>query len=76
MGLTAGSLRSTASVARYDLVLGTHDKHGKENFLEIQEEIDIFLRSIGPAVTREQCPAFLRNSNGRVDLPGPTQEAA
>jgi len=42
VGLTAGSLRSTASVARYDLVLGTHDKHGKENFLEIQEEIDIF----------------------------------
>ena len=26
--------------------------------------------------TREQSPAFLRNSNGRVDLPGPTQEAA
>ena len=34
------------------------------------------MRSIGPAVTREQCPAFLRNSNGRLDLPGPTQEAA
>src|SRR5574341_521482 len=33
------------------------------------------MRSIGPAVTREQCPAFLRNSNGRLDLPGPTQEA-
>ena len=32
--------------------------------------------SIGPAVTREQSPAFLRNSNGRLDLPGPTQEAA
>ena len=31
--------------------------------------------SIGPAVTREQSPAFLRNSNGRLDLPGPTQEA-
>ena len=30
------------------------------------------MRSIGPAVTREQCPAFLRNSNGRLDLPGPT----
>ena len=30
------------------------------------------MRSIGPAVTREQCPAFLRNSNGRWDLPGPT----
>ena len=29
------------------------------------------MRSIGPAVTREQSPAFLRNSNGRVDLPGP-----
>ena len=28
------------------------------------------------AVTREQSPAFLRNSNGRLDLPGPTQEAA
>ena len=28
------------------------------------------------AVTREQSPAFLRNSNGRWDLPGPTQEAA
>ena len=27
-------------------------------------------------VTREQSPAFLRNSNGRLDLPGPTQEAA
>ena len=33
------------------------------------------MRSIGPAVTREQSPAFLRNSNGRLDLPGPTQEA-
>ena len=32
-------------------------------------------RSIGPAVTREQSPAFLRNSNGRLDSPGPTQEA-
>src|SRR5574340_316292 len=28
------------------------------------------MRSIGPAVTREQSPAFLRNSNGRLDLPG------
>src|SRR5574341_1326199 len=28
------------------------------------------MRSIGPAVTREQCPAFLRNSNGRLDLLG------
>src|SRR5574341_978508 len=34
------------------------------------------MRSIGPAVTREQSPAFLRNSNGRLDLPGPTQEAS
>ena len=34
------------------------------------------MRSIGPAVTREQCPAFLRNSSGRLDLPGPTQEAS
>src|SRR5574337_1097220 len=34
------------------------------------------MRSIGPAVTREQSPAFLRNSNGRLDLPGPTEEAA
>src|SRR5574337_1326377 len=25
------------------------------------------MRSIGPAVTREQSPAFLRNSNGRLD---------
>src|SRR5574340_1248845 len=33
-----------------------------------------YMRSIGPAVTREQSPAFLRNSNGRLDLPGPTQE--
>ena len=33
------------------------------------------MRSIGPAVTREQSPAFLRNSNGRLDFPGPTQEA-
>ena len=32
------------------------------------------MRSIGPAVTREQSPAFLRNSNGRLDLPGPTGE--
>ena len=31
---------------------------------------------IGPAVTREQSPAFLRNSNGRLDFPGPTQEAS
>ena len=29
------------------------------------------MRSIGPAVTREQSPAFLRNSTGRLDLPGP-----
>ena len=28
------------------------------------------MRSIGPAVTREQCPAFLRNSNGRLDFLG------
>ena len=34
------------------------------------------VESIGPAVTREQSPAFFRNSNGRLDLPGPTQEAA
>ena len=34
------------------------------------------MRSIGPAVTREQSPAFLRNSTGRLDLPGPTQEAS
>src|SRR5574342_352097 len=34
------------------------------------------MRSIGPAVTREQSPAFLRNSNGRLDLPGPTQDEA
>ena len=27
------------------------------------------MRSIGPAVTREQSPAFLRNSNGRLDFP-------
>ena len=33
------------------------------------------MRSIGPAVTREKSPAFLRNSNGRLDFPGPTQEA-
>src|SRR5574341_1204373 len=34
------------------------------------------MRSIGPAVTREQSPAFLRNSDGRLDFPGPTQEAS
>ena len=34
------------------------------------------MRSIGPAVTREPSPAFLRNSNGRLDFPGPTQEAS
>ena len=28
------------------------------------------MRSIGPAVTRGQSPAFLRNSNGTLDLPG------
>ena len=33
------------------------------------------MRSIGPAVTREQSPAFLRNSNGRLDLPGPSRES-
>ena len=27
-------------------------------------------------VAKSQAPAFLRNSNGRLDLPGPTQEAA
>src|SRR5574341_2176246 len=32
------------------------------------------MRSIGPLLTREQSPAFVRNSNGRLDLPGPTQE--
>ena len=31
---------------------------------------------LGPAVTREQSTAFLRNSNGRLDLPVPTQEAS
>src|SRR5574337_2104878 len=31
------------------------------------------MRSIGPAVPREQSPAFLRNANGRLGLPGPTQ---
>src|SRR5574337_724437 len=35
-----------------------------------------YMRSIGPEVTREQSPAFLRNSNGRLDFPGPTQEAS
>src|SRR5574337_1356387 len=34
------------------------------------------MRSIGPAVTREKSPAFLRNSNGRLDFPGPTQGAS
>src|SRR5574339_239527 len=34
------------------------------------------MRSIVPAVTREQSPACLRNSNGRLDFPGPTQEAS
>ena len=38
--------------------------------------VGAWMRSIGPAVTREQGPAFLRNSNGRLDVPGPTQEAA
>ena len=33
-------------------------------------------RPDSPTMTREQSPAFLRNSNGRLDLPGPTQEAA
>ena len=28
----------------------------------------------GPAVTREQSPAFLGNSNGRLDFPGPTHK--
>ena len=34
------------------------------------------MRSIGPAVTREQSPAFLHNSNGRLELPGPTVKKA
>ena len=34
------------------------------------------LNAIGPAVTQEQSPAFLRNTNGRLDFPGPTQEAS
>ena len=34
------------------------------------------MRSICPAVTREQFPALPRNSNGRLDFPGPTQEAS
>ena len=42
VGLTAGSIHSRTSVARYCLVLGTHDKPGQEYYLEIQEEIDIF----------------------------------
>ena len=29
-----------------------------------------------PVATREQSPAFLHNSNGRLDFPGPTQEAS
>ena len=36
----------------------------------------VYALPIGPAVTREQSPAFLRNSNGRLDFPGPTQEAS
>ena len=42
---------------------------------EISFSISPVMRSIGPAVTREQSPAVLRNSNGRLDLPGPTQAA-
>ena len=35
------------------------------------------VQSVGSLrVGREQSPAFLRNSTGRLDLPGPTQEAA
>ena len=34
------------------------------------------MRSICPAVTREQSPTVLRHSNVRLDFPGPTQEAS
>ena len=34
------------------------------------------MRSICPAVRREQAPALLRISNGRLDIPGPKQEAS
>src|SRR5574337_492826 len=40
------------------------------------ETSEAIRRLVGHAVTREQSPAFLRNSNGRLDLPGPTQEAS
>ena len=50
--------------------------HLKHDVNEIKSANSRQERSIGPAVTREQSPAFLRNSNGRLDLPGPTQEAA
>ena len=37
----------------------------------------IKIMASGPITSwREQSPAFLRNSNGRLDFPGPTQEAS
>ena len=51
--------------------------HASKVMLKIlQARLQQYVRSIGPAVTREQSPAFLRNSNGRLDFPGPTQEAS
>ena len=50
-----------------------------QDLLELTPKKDILFiigGSIGPAVTREKSPAFLRNSNGRLDFPGPTQEAS
>ena len=38
--------------------------------------VNINILGISELDWREQSPAFLRNSNGRLDLPGPTQEAA
>ena len=48
------------------------------NSVHEKEKVSIIISYISYKlnILLEQCPAFLRNSNGRLDLPGPTQEAA
>ena len=68
----AVSALQAAGYEPYDQLYG-YAMHGNDQYItrfggarEIVTKMD----------AREQSPAFLRNSNGRLDLPGPTQEAA
>ena len=55
-------------------VLGIVSSAAMNTVVSVTFQTMFFLRYM--LGTREQCPAFLRNSSGRLDVPGPTQEAA